>query len=75
MAWRPEVDQSRHEVKRQRSNKRPASPPGGDEKNPHHRNLPHGHSQESRLAALRRHGPRAHAHAELLTGPRAHARA
>ena len=78
-AWRPEVGQSRHEVKRQRSNKRPASPPGGDDKSPHHRNLPHGHPQESCLAALRRHWPRAHAgscsqghvrtQAELLTGP------
>lgn len=82
-AWRLEVGQSRHEVKRQRSNKRLASPPGGDEKSPHHRNLPHGHPQESRLAALRCHvraraGSCSHGHVracgELFTRPRARAR-
>lgn len=45
------MDQNRHKVKRQRSNKRPESPSGGDEKNLHHRNLPRGHPQGSHLVA------------------------
>lgn len=41
-AWRLKVDQNRHKVKRQRSNKRPKSPPEGNIQNLHHHHLPHG---------------------------------
>lgn len=51
LAWRLKGGQNRHKVERQRSNKRPESPPGGNAQNPRGRHLPHGCPPRSSLAA------------------------